>query len=262
MPPSTATFAGCRPVRSGSGSRYQRNGDSGRSGSSPETRRRDRVQDVREHRDAGRDRDRPHATPGRRPDRQRDRTERAREEGEHQARRPELRQTEVQLERRPQDHEDHEQHGGERDGDRGHRERLVAKDRRAPQRRRQEQIERTILLLAGDRARPGADREDQQQDDAHRAEDLAAEVPGRRGVVGPEHVLQRVGQLVDVRLQAGGAGLDAREQRGVQERDRGDPDRPADRRAALVPDALREEPSGMLERAGRGGGAHDAAPSA
>ena len=85
-----------------------------------------------------------------------------------------------QVERRADDRERREEHRGERSRRHDHRADLVDEQLPPADRRGEQQVERPVLFLAGDRPRPGADREDQEQDRPQAAEGLAPQVPGRR----------------------------------------------------------------------------------
>ena len=69
------------------------------------------------------------------------------------------------------------------DNERGEGEEALDDVVASPQRVREQEVERSPLLLAGNGARPGADREDQQEQRRHQREDLAVEVAGGAGDV-------------------------------------------------------------------------------
>ncbi len=129
-----------------------------------------------------------------------------------------VRRVDRHVEGRPGDRDDDEQHGGEPRRPEREAERLVAEDEGARHGRRQDEVEGARLLLAGHGPRAGPDRVDEVQDRAHRAEQLAPQVPLGRGEVLAEDRAERLRQLLHVLVERVARVPDARVQDREQQR--------------------------------------------
>ena len=200
------------------------------------------VQQVARDRQGRGHRDGDATTPAPAADRERDRAEAHREGDGRDGRGQDVDQGDMQPERGTEDRDRRHQHQTDTRRRTHHGPELLQDDGAAGHGVRQEQIERLALLLPGDRPRAGPDREDEEQQGSHRAEDLAAEVAHRRGDgAGADRVPQRLGEGLEVLVQLRRVGLDARIERRVEQDERRHADRPPDQRPALVAEGLRRD---------------------